>query len=285
MNDWSQAREQIASALRDLRAEAGLSTTELAGQLDWSQSQVSRTELGKKLAKPADVAAWSRATGAPEAVREELVAIAERAAGEFTDWRRELAPGRRRVQEEIQRLEEQASVTRVFAMDVVPGLAQTRPYIETMFRLGREIGPVDEPTEEAVRARIARQTVLGDRTKRFYLLMSEMAVRRQLISRLEMRAQLERLIEIDRQRNVTVGVIPFDAVERVHQYHAFAILGDPDVDHQSIAMAESVTRAINIRARNEIKLYIAHFESLRSAALEGAELRRFLREVVAELPA
>jgi transcriptional regulator with XRE-family HTH domain len=283
MNDTSGDRQRLASALRALRAEAALSTTELARRLGWSQSKVSRTELGRTLAKPQEVDAWTRTTKADRALRDELLEIARRAAAEFTEWRRELAPGRRRVQEEIHRLESAATVTRVFSMDVIPGLAQIRPYAEIMFRLGPEGAPADEPTDTIVRARLARQVVLADKAKTFFLLMSEMALRRKLIPAVEMREQVERLIALSSQRNVTLGVIPFDAEERVQQYHAFAILGDPSRDDESIVLAETVTRAINIRAPEEVAQYIAHFEALRTEALEGEELREFLRGVIAGL--
>jgi transcriptional regulator with XRE-family HTH domain len=283
MKERSDDRQHIASVLRALRAEAGLSTTELAERLGWSQSKVSRTELGRTLAKPDEVDAWTRTTKADRVVRDEVLEIARRATAEFTEWRRELAPGRRRVQEEIRRMESAASVTRVFSMQVVPGLAQTWAYAEVMFRLGREGAPADEPLDQVVRARLARQSVLRDKTKTFYLVMSEMALRRRLIPPAEMREQVERLIELSQRRNIMVGVIPFDANEHVQQYHAFGVLGDPDIDDESIVRVETVTRAIRIRAQEEVAQYIAYFEALRTEALEGDELREFLREVVAGL--
>lgn len=180
-------------------------------------------------------------------------------------------------------MEAAASVIRVFSMDVISGLAQTRPYVEAIFRLGRDIGPTAEPLDEVIDARIARQEVLRDESKHFYLLMSEMALRRRLISAADMRSQIDRLAGLSKRRNVEIGIIPFHAEERVHQYHAFGVIGDPGIDDESIVLAESVTRAIRIREVDEIRQYLEHFEALRSAALEGAELRRFLLTVIREL--
>jgi transcriptional regulator with XRE-family HTH domain len=282
MKDLPADRRRLASVLRSLRTEAGLSTTELAKRLDWSQSKVSRTELGRTLAKPHEVEAWTRVTEADAELQGELLRIATRAADEFAEWRRELAPGRRRVQEEIQQLEEVASVIRVFAPRVVVGLAQTGPYAEAMFRIGRRVGPAED-LGEVVRARLEREVVLDDDAKHFYLLMGETSLRRRLISLAAMRDQVERLIELSAQDNITMGVIPFDAEERVHQYHGFAIIGDLECDQQAIVLAETVTRGINIREPEEIAEYVAHFEALRSAALEGERLREFLRGVIAGL--
>ena len=49
----------MAEALRSLRVDAGLSTTQLARQLRWSQSKVSKTERGITLPPASDVEAWA----------------------------------------------------------------------------------------------------------------------------------------------------------------------------------------------------------------------------------
>lgn len=277
--------ERLAAALRALRRESGLSSTELASRLGCSQPKVSKMELGRTLPDPADVDAWARITGAEPALHDELLAIAERMGYRATEVRRELAPGRRRAQQYVQRLEAAASVVRVFSIDVVIGLAQTVAYADAIFRLGRKVGPPDEPREEAVRARLARQTVLDDQDKQFYLLMSEYALHRRLVAASQMREQLKRLSALSRRANVVAGVIPFNAPEVVHQYQSFAILGDPLVDDEATVVAETLTRRITIRSAGEIAEYIAHFEALWSAAVEGEELRELLRGLMAGLGA
>lgn len=270
----------MANALRGLRVDAGLSTTQLAKQLGWSQSKVSKTERGVTLPAPSDVEAWSLVTAASAESRAELRMLAQSLTCEFIERRRALAPGPRRVQEEIHRLEEASSIIRVFNCNVVVGLAQTRAYVEAMFRLGGNTPA--EQFDDAVAARLARQATLADRRKRFEFVMGETALRRRLIPAVAMRAQLERLVELSEQPNVYLGVIRFDADERVHQYHGFAILGDPDIDTEAIAGAGTVTRRLTIREDAEIREYIEHFGRLRSAAIEGEPLRAFLRELIAE---
>ena len=272
----------MAEALRDLRTDAGLSTTQLAKRLGWSQSKVSKTERGVTLPPPPDVEAWTVATEAPAELRAELLEIADRAATRFIEWRRFLAPGRRRVQQDVQRLEKASSVLRVFAPSVVVGLAQTHEYAKAVFRLGRG-GPA-ENLEDVVQSRLARQAVLADNSKRFRLVMGEAALRRRLIPAAAMRAQLERLVELAQQPNIRLGVIRFDADERVHQYHGFAILGDPDLDNEAIVTAETLTRALIVRRDDDIRQYVEYFDKLRAAATEGKPFRAFLRELIDELP-
>ncbi|PZS40045.1 MAG: hypothetical protein DLM62_05005, partial [Pseudonocardiales bacterium] len=211
MNDLANDRRRMAEALRELRIGAGLSTTQLAKRLGWSQSKVSKTERGVTLPPPSDVEAWASATGASTELHELLLDIAGRAATEFVEWRRFLAPGRRRIQQDVQRLEEAASILRVFAPNVIVGLGQIRPYAEAIFRIGWR-GPAED-LGEVVDAKLARQVVLADGRKRFELVMGEAALHRRLIPPATMLAQLTRLVELSQQPNVCMGVIRFDAEE------------------------------------------------------------------------
>ena len=115
---------------------------------------------------------------------------------------------------------------RVFSPEGGVDLAQTRPNDEAMMRLSSRVGTADD-LDEAANARLDRQTLLDDPSKRFELVMGETALRRVLLPSAAMRAQLDRLADLTAQSNVLVGVIPFRAEERVHQYHGFAILGNP----------------------------------------------------------
>lgn len=283
MNELSDERRRMAEALRGLRIEAELSTTQLAHQLGWSQSKVSKTERGITLPPPADVEAWAIATDASAEVWSHLGALADRSTAEFIERRRVLAPGPRRVQQEIQRLEEAASVVRVFQSNIVVGLAQTRPYIEAMFRIGQRTPP--ENLDNAVASRLVRQATLADRSKQFELIMGEAALRHQLVRSSDMRTQLERLVALSEQSNIYLGLIRFDADERVHQYHGYSVIGDPDLDNETIVWVTTVTRTLRIRGEAGIREYIEHFNALRAAATEGDPLRAFLHELIAELPA
>ncbi|MGB8996370.1 MAG: Scr1 family TA system antitoxin-like transcriptional regulator, partial [Pseudonocardiaceae bacterium] len=77
----------------------------------------------------------------------------------------------------------------------------------------------------------------------------------------------------------------FSAEEKVHQYHGFAVLGDPNLDNEVIVTAETLTRALVLRSDADIREYVEYFDALRAAATEGEPLREFLRELIAELPA
>lgn len=282
MTGNDEDRQQLAESLRALRERTGLSTTKFAKRVGWSQSKVSKSERGVTTLSPEDVATWARISAADAETMGHLVTLAERAAAQLTEWRRALAPGRVRLQQEIHRLEAASTLTCVFAPDVVVGLAQTRSYAEVMFRMGEPPIPEDE-IPGLVDARLARHAVLTDPAKQFQFLMAETAVRRKLLPTPDMRQQLQRLIELSRRRNVQMGVIPFDAEGQLHQYHGFAIIGDPERDDETMVRAETVTRLLTIRAPAEIAEYVAHFDALRSTALEGEPLQAFLQGLIDDL--
>lgn len=283
----TDARHELAATLRGLRQDTPISTTALGELLGWSQSRVSRIERGVALPKPDDVRAWCDAVCADPDVRRHLMDLSDQLTVELTEWRRELAPGRRRKQAEIQELESIASVTRVFSADVIPGLAQTGPYARAMFQLGREgITDEAESIESVAESRLARAAVLENSNQRFELVMSEAALHRRLRSLLtfgEWQEQIGCLIDTAQRTNVTLGVIPFDTDDpsEPHQYHAYAILGDPNADDAAAVLAETVTRGLTIRTPHELDEYVRHFESLISTAVTGDDLVTWLQEVSA----
>jgi hypothetical protein len=132
-----------------------------------------------------------------------------------------------------------------------------------------------------VAERLARQQVLADTSKRFCLLMSETALRRRLVGPAAMGAQLARLIELSTQPHIDLAVIMFDAQERTHQYHGFAILGDPGTDDDTLVPAETLTRGLAIRGQEEVHDYLEHLQTLRETAISGDELRAQLQDLIA----
>lgn len=292
----SPEQQRLADALRGLRADAKLSTTKLAALLGerWSQSRVSRIERGVTRPTPDDVDEWVRAVNQARAaaekptepvdpdIRRDLMSLAEHGRIELTEWRRALAPGRVRKQQEVADLERRASVIRVFSADTIPGLAQTAAYAERMYALGiPDLADEPDDLDAAVAARMARQSVL-DSDKQIRLLMSEFALRRHLVTGEQQREQIGRLVGLLPRPNVRLGVIPFAAREVVHQYQAYAILGDPDVDAGALVLAEMPTRELTIRG-DEVAGYVEHYEQLDSTALHGDELAEFLGEVAAHV--
>jgi transcriptional regulator with XRE-family HTH domain len=277
-------QDELAKGLRRLMEVSGTSTRELGRRLGWSQSKVSRVARGETLPKPAEVEAWARTLNAPADERRRLVDLAEQAAIQLTDWRREVAPGRVKLQNEIGELEASASVIRVFGMDVVPWPAQTPEYMEAMFRLGQHESQDRDTLADLVSAREARHATVRDPSKRFKLLCTETALMRNLLDREGMETVVGRIEQVAALSNVDFGVIPFAHREVEHTYLAFAVIGDPECDASAIVLAELPTRGVTIRAADEVAEWIRHFDRLFTAAKTGNDLPSFLQEVSQKAP-
>lgn len=60
---YSAERQILLSLLRDARAAAGISQTELASALDWTQGMVSKAEKGDRTLDAVELREWLRNLG------------------------------------------------------------------------------------------------------------------------------------------------------------------------------------------------------------------------------
>jgi transcriptional regulator with XRE-family HTH domain len=87
-NEPPLQRRRLATALRRLRWDAGLSGEELARRTGFSQSKVSRIETAATVPSRADVEAWCRAVDASDDERADLLDLARIVAVEVRSARR-----------------------------------------------------------------------------------------------------------------------------------------------------------------------------------------------------
>jgi hypothetical protein len=114
----------------------------------------------------------------------------------------------RQLQESSAPLYERTRLFRIYEHTALPGLFHTAEYsMEIMSYWVRFLGLPDD-AEAAAAARLARQKVLRSGRRRFIVVLAEQALRTRLGTPQVMTAQLERLLEVMRLPNVSVGIIP-----------------------------------------------------------------------------
>ena len=86
-----EARERLASRLRDLRLDASLDVRHHAEQCGWSASKTSRIETGRTAPSDADIRAWCRTCDAVDRAPD-LLADNRQVDQLYTEWRRHLIP-------------------------------------------------------------------------------------------------------------------------------------------------------------------------------------------------
>lgn len=158
-------RERLATALRDLRQNAGLTGMEAARRARMSQPKISKLENGRLLPSVEDVRTLLDLYQAGVAERDALLEVAGRLHSAIESKRTILRRAAARRQARLGELEHEATTLRYFCPIVIPGLLQTAEYMRRVFSLdlsGAEL-------TRTVAARQARQQILYDAAKTFNL--------------------------------------------------------------------------------------------------------------------
>ncbi len=250
----------------------------MAEALGISQSQVSRMELGQQVATAAVVENWGQIAGAPDI--QWLVGTAEAAAAELVSWRKAMARGLAKFQEDSRELEATAAAILNFQTAGVPGLLQVPEYARRVFATERQATEAD--IAAAVTARMNRQVIVYGGSKLLEFLMTEAAVRWRLGPPSLMRAQMEKIIDAAGLDNVTVGIVPQAAEADVWHDHGFNILGGLDADAEAVVHVETLTRGLTITDPADVAAYRDAFDRLRKLAVTGEDAQTLLRQIAAD---
>lgn len=270
---------RLGLVLRGLRRDTGLTGQQLAERVGLSQSTVSRIELGQAVPLVGDVEQWVAATGAPDEQRAELLALAEAVAVQTIAWRRVVRRGLPELQQDVRGLEATAGTIRNFQPTVVPGLLQTADYARRLITSGYPEGRQDIAT--AVAARMERQAILYDESKRLEFLIAEVALRWRLGPPAMMRAQVDRIVNTMTLPHLTVGIIPQTAEVTAWHIHGFAILDDRE--DGPVVRVETLTTGLSITDPSDVDRYRQAFHLLRDAAVFEDHAQALLRTMIAEV--
>lgn len=276
----SSARALVAALghrLREIREDAGLSQRDMATNLGWHSSKLSKIEHGKQAPTVADVTAWCTACGTPDLVTELLAR--QRAVHEmFTQWRRMEATGLADAQKSVIDLWQATSRFHAYDAWMIPGIFQTRGYAATVLRTIHAMRsvPIDD-VEEAVEIRMHRQSVLHDAGKQFAVVLEESVLRDCITDPATMVGQLGHLLTVSVLPNVTLGVIPMDTERRRWPVEGFWMFDERRVD------VELVSGWLSITQPHELALYRQAYTDLAALAVHGTYARRLITTALAAL--
>ena len=252
--------------MRTLRRSAGLTGIELARLVGVSQSRISRIETGHVVPEPDEIERLATALGAEPT---ELHEQARAARVAMRSWRTLHAKGFTQHQHEIERWERNATRMRLFQPNIVPGLLQTAEYA----RHAIELATTSQDLGTAVAARLARQSILYERSKRFEFLITEGALRWRIVPTDVHLAQLHHIASLSTLANVTVGIIPWSARVAAHQSNMFMLLDD------AFGYVETITGEITLEHRPELEQYGVVWDALMQAAVMGDDARAELDRI------
>lgn len=262
--ELGQRKDELASALRDARRDAGLTGERLAARCGISQSKISKIETGKVLATITDVERILNALGTSQDRTAELMALARLANTEFQSVRASLKRGLHQKQRELAALEVDTLHIRFFLPLMITGLLQTPEYA----RASMANFPGDNP--QAIAKRLDRQAALYNPAKRFTFILTEAAVRWQLCEPQVMAVQMGRLASLSELPNIRLGIIPLDSYVPDGPLNTFTVYDD------RIATAETFGGVIMMRDPRDITYHLELFTFFEHYAATGDEVRALL---------
>ncbi len=275
-------RMLLGAQLRRLRERATISRDDAGYYIRASGSKISRMELGRVSFKERDVTDLLEYYGVTDpAEREKLVQLTREAnALPWYQKFQDVVPDWFHV---FVGLEEAAQLIRVYEVQFVPGLLQTEEYARAIIMQGAPGVDPDE-VERRVALRMGRQQLLTrDNPPRYWVIMDEAALRRPMGGRDVHFAQLERLIDLVGEPNITLQVMPFRYGGHAADGGAFTIMRFPETDLPDVVYMEYLTGAHYIDKPEEVERYAAVMERLSVAGTSPDRTREILAGMLKEI--
>lgn len=266
----------LGSQLRRLRESRGI-TREAAGySIRASESKISRMELGRVSFKARDIEDLLTLYGVTdEAERASLLGLAREA--NVAGWWHSYGDVLPSWFQTYVGLEGAASHIACYEVQFVHGLLQTEGYAHAVVTSGQPKAAAPE-VERRVALRLERQKLLvSERAPACHVVLDEAALHRPYGGRAVMRAQIQHLIAVSEQPNVTLQVMPFSFGGHAGESGAFTLLRFPESDLPDIVYLEQLTSALYLDKPEEVGHYRGVLGRLSDDSLSMEKSRDLLR--------
>jgi hypothetical protein len=253
----------------------------VATQLGWSAAKLSKYENAAQPISPVEVLALGLTYQVPEDERNRLF-NATTAAQEKGWWQDYTDTELVESAHDFLELETEASVERTFKIDLIPGIFQTEAYATALARA--DISKADEDTIQGrTKVRVSRQALLdGHAPLHVEAVIGEAAVRYPVGGRTVHRHQLERLLELGDQENISIQVAAFEQGEHSAMGSPFDMLAF-DEDHlDDVVYLENVRFGRLLEDPASVETYNMNFAGLRQFALDPARSATLIRGLIGD---
>jgi transcriptional regulator with XRE-family HTH domain len=270
-------KRRLGAELRKLRRDKGLSAAEVAKQLDWSESKVSRIEGGKSPLSDKDAKSLLTTYGVqdPQEIRQ-FVDLVRRSRQ--NGWWHSYGDALPEWFKPYLGFEADASQMLIYETELVHGLLQTERYAQAVIRSMSKAPSTDE-IERRASARLQRQERLtGDSPPRVWVVLNEAVIHRAVASRDVMREQMSHLAKVAEENpHVTVQILPFEAGAHASMGYSFSILSFDDVPG-SLVYAEQLTSAVYLDKTSDVSRHEEIFQQLVAASTRPDSSVAWLKE-------
>jgi len=256
---------RLAAELRRLRTTAELSREDVSERTGINNATLYRIETARTRPQHRTLLALLQLYDVDDQQRQHLITLAKESAKQ--GW---LQPYHDELPEEYTAyisFEAEAENVRNYESLFIPGLLQTERYARAVIR-GVLPTASQQQVEDLVHVRIERQRVLTkDNPLKLWAIVDEAALRR-LVGGVEtMREQLQHLLQIAAEPNVTVQVIAYSAGAHPGMPGSFVLMGFPDPLDTDLVYIDSMAGDLFLESAADISRYSAIFDHLRAIAL------------------
>lgn len=269
------AKRRLSRRLSELRIKNGYTANQVCDKLNWGRGKVGRFEANVwKRPEMSDIRDLLRIYGVSETEGRELEELAVRARGRA--WWREY--GEVFGDEEYPGFEADAVRICIYLPLILPGLLQTKDYIETHMQVG------SKPTEwwgKSLEARLRRQEIL-DRpvgtAPELVTIITEASLMYRWGTREQRRDQVRHLVDMGRRPNIEVRMLRFADGPHPGMSSHISVFDFPG-DEPSMVYLENDTAMKEVTDTKEVARYTMLFERIRAAALDPPATTAYLKQL------
>ena len=243
----------LGAQLRRLREAADITRADAGYAIRGSDSKISRMELGRVGFKERDVADLLAMYGVNSQEERTVFLEMVRKSNERGWWHRYSGTMPNWFQDFVG-LEESASLIQSYELQFMPGLMQTEDYMRAVMSHGRpEL--IDQEGERRVALRLQRQRVLTrPGAPRLWSVVDESVLHRPIGGHRVLREQIEYLLELTRQPNVTLQILPYPMSGYAAE-GAFSMLRFAEPTLPDVVYIEHIGGALYLDRVEELELY------------------------------
>lgn len=189
----------------------------------------------------------------------------------YTPWREQLGQGLGNLQEALRPRFEDTKHVRVYSSWLVPGMLQTRGYIEAIFAsIQEERALTDEDVQMAVESRLERQPLIFSPEREYEFLIEESSLCNGVGGFDVMKEQLLYLASLLSADEPSIGVIPTGVNRKRWPEASFWMF-----DNNRVSI-ELVSGGVDLRHPVDVAEYAARFSQLAAEAVYGTNARNLV---------
>jgi transcriptional regulator with XRE-family HTH domain len=278
-------RRRLAAELKQLMQEHGYSALRLATATRIPRQRISQIQNGHVGPSNAEMMLILDVLKVGKRRWDEIMAVTRdcRERGWWEKFRNEMGPQQALYAD----LEAGARSISEYQL-MVPGLLQIPAFTEIRVRANRGTRPEHFDPARALEARAFRQRVL-DRTggPSYEVILDEQAVRRPAAPPDVLRAQLQHLVQVGRDRNkITLRVLPLSAPlpGYVVPKSSFFTYRFPDPNDPTVVAVDTDGEDLVLTTPTATSHYLDLYQRIQQAALSPADSLDFLATVAEEQP-